>query len=91
MPPNLTKILYHWGLRRELHSIALNSEGVSMLLCTYDFLLSSFSASSEAEISVGETGEVLGTHIWSEELLEETEGDFLFVHVGSERESFISY
>ena len=29
----------------------------------------------------GETGELLGTHEWSEEMLKEARGDFLFVHV----------
>lgn len=36
MAPNLTKIMYHWGLREELHSISNNSQAIDMLLCTYN-------------------------------------------------------
>jgi len=33
MAPNLTKIMYHWGLRKELQAIAVNSQAIDMLLC----------------------------------------------------------
>ncbi|KAF8224334.1 FAD/NAD(P)-binding domain-containing protein [Tricholoma matsutake] len=65
MAPNLTKIMYHWGLRKELQAIAINSQAINLLLC--------------------ETGEVLGTHVWQEEMLRETRGDFVYVHHGDFR------
>jgi hypothetical protein len=30
---------------------------------------------------IGETGELLGTHVWIDEMLRETRGDFAFAHV----------
>ncbi|KAF5379818.1 hypothetical protein D9615_005791 [Tricholomella constricta] len=32
MPPNLSKILYHWGLEDEVRAIAIKSESISLLL-----------------------------------------------------------
>ncbi|KAG5640233.1 hypothetical protein DXG03_009736, partial [Asterophora parasitica] len=32
MPPNLSKILYHWGLAEEVRSIAIKSTSISLLL-----------------------------------------------------------
>ncbi|RDB26397.1 6-hydroxynicotinate 3-monooxygenase [Hypsizygus marmoreus] len=32
MPPNLSKILYHWGLQDEVRAIAIKSESISLLL-----------------------------------------------------------
>lgn len=32
MPPNLTKILFHWGLKDQLHAISVKSEAIHVLL-----------------------------------------------------------
>ncbi|KNZ80175.1 6-hydroxynicotinate 3-monooxygenase, partial [Termitomyces sp. J132] len=56
--PNLSKILYHWGLKNELRSIAVEADQVNLLLY--------------------ETGELLGTHYWGEEVLRDTQGEFAF-------------
>lgn len=60
MPPNLSKILFHWGLEKELRKISLKSQGIALNLF--------------------ETGELLGEHIWDEELLRESRGEFVFAH-----------
>ena len=33
MPPNLSKILFHWGLEKELRKISLKSQGIALNLC----------------------------------------------------------
>ncbi|KAG6915296.1 hypothetical protein DXG01_012274 [Tephrocybe rancida] len=58
MPPNLSKILYHWGLEHEVHAIAIKAESINLLLY--------------------ESGELLGTHRWEEEVLRDTRGEFVF-------------
>lgn len=35
MPPNLTKIFFHWGLGPQLRKIALKSEALTLSLCSY--------------------------------------------------------
>lgn len=57
MAPNMSKILFHWGLRDKLLQVAAPSKPL---------LFSKF-----------ETGEVLGTQLWSDELLAETRGQFM--------------
>ncbi|KAJ7471053.1 hypothetical protein FB451DRAFT_326145 [Mycena latifolia] len=61
MPPNLTKILFHWGLKDRLKAISVKSEAIHIVL--------------------GDTGELLGTQVWDEELLRETRGEYLFAHL----------
>lgn len=39
MPPNLTKILFHWGLEKELLKIALKSQGIALNLCKWSGVL----------------------------------------------------
>jgi len=58
LAPNMSKILYNWGLEDEVRSIAIKSESLSILLY--------------------ESGEILGHHHWDEEVLKETQGEFLF-------------
>ncbi|KAJ7034044.1 hypothetical protein C8F04DRAFT_1102899 [Mycena alexandri] len=65
MPPNLSKILYHWDLQSEVDAFAAKSKAI--------------------EISRLETGVLLGTHDWDEEVLRETRGEFLFAHLGDLR------
>lgn len=65
MPPNLSKILYHWGLQDELRKIGVVSGAIY--------------------IGIQNTGELLGTHIWDEEVLRETRGEFIFAHIGDLR------
>ncbi|KAF4597197.1 hypothetical protein EYR40_007648 [Pleurotus pulmonarius] len=60
MPPNLSKILFHWGLKDELRKIAIKSMAIDLCLC--------------------DTGELLGKHIWDEEVFRETRGEFIFAH-----------
>lgn len=33
MPPNLSKILFHWGLKDELRKIAIKSMAIDLCLC----------------------------------------------------------
>ncbi|KAJ8517068.1 hypothetical protein ONZ45_g5690 [Pleurotus djamor] len=60
MAPNLSKILYHWGLKDDIKSIGTKSMAIDLLLF--------------------ETGELLGKHIWDDEMLRETRGEFVFMH-----------
>ncbi|PCH42535.1 FAD/NAD(P)-binding domain-containing protein [Wolfiporia cocos MD-104 SS10] len=57
MPPNMSKILFHWGLTERLRRVALTSHPI---------LFSRF-----------ESGELLGTQVWDNELLRETQGEFM--------------
>ncbi|KAF7335441.1 6-hydroxynicotinate 3-monooxygenase [Mycena venus] len=61
MPPNLTKILFHWGLKDKLRAISVKSEAIHIVL--------------------DDTGELLGTQLWDEEILRETRGEYLFGHL----------
>ncbi|KAJ7762597.1 hypothetical protein B0H16DRAFT_1311692 [Mycena metata] len=65
MPPNLSKIFYHWDLQSEVYKFAAKSKAI--------------------QISRLETGVLLGTHDWDEEVLSETRGEFLFAHLGDLR------
>ncbi|EGN99370.1 hypothetical protein SERLA73DRAFT_90724 [Serpula lacrymans var. lacrymans S7.3] len=60
LPPNVSKILFHWGLEAELRKISLTSEAI--------------------QLNIYESGEILGTHFWEEEVLKETGGEYLFLH-----------
>jgi len=33
MPPNLSKVLFHWGLEKEVKRFGLRSEGIDLCLC----------------------------------------------------------
>ncbi|GLB44757.1 putative FAD binding domain containing protein [Lyophyllum shimeji] len=57
MPPNMSKILYHWGLHEQVQQIAFKSQAIDLQLFEKD--------------------ELLGTHIWDEEMLQETRGEFV--------------
>ncbi|KAF8155331.1 hypothetical protein K438DRAFT_1862619 [Mycena galopus ATCC 62051] len=61
MPPNLTKILFHWGLKEKLRAISVKSEAIHVVLA--------------------DTGELMGTQLWDEEILQETRGEYLFAHL----------
>ncbi|KAJ7126653.1 hypothetical protein C8R46DRAFT_56224 [Mycena filopes] len=65
MPPNLSKILYHWDLQSEVYEFAAKSKAI--------------------QISRLESGFLLGTHDWDEEVLRETRGEFLFAHLADLR------
>ncbi|KAJ7162331.1 hypothetical protein C8R46DRAFT_1164441 [Mycena filopes] len=65
MPPNLSKILYHWDLQSEVYEFAAKSKAI--------------------QISRLESGVLLGTHDWDEEVLRETRGEFLFAHLADLR------
>ncbi|KDQ59020.1 hypothetical protein JAAARDRAFT_127959 [Jaapia argillacea MUCL 33604] len=60
LPPNMSKILFHWGLEQKVRDIAVTS-GATFL-------------------KIYETGYMLGTHEWDEEVLRETGGEFVFCH-----------
>ncbi|KAF9026024.1 FAD/NAD(P)-binding domain-containing protein [Hymenopellis radicata] len=68
MPPNLSKILYHWGLTDEVRAIGEVSGAINIYL--------------------QETGELLGNHVWDEEVLRETRGEFVFAHINDLRRLF---
>lgn len=78
MAPNLSKILYHWGLEEEVRSIAVRSESLTLAICTTS---SSFVFEMALDMCEDETGEILGHHHWDEELLKEARGEFVFAHV----------
>ncbi|KAF8155333.1 hypothetical protein K438DRAFT_1987048 [Mycena galopus ATCC 62051] len=61
MPPNLTKILFHWGLKEKLRATSVKSEAIHIVL--------------------EDTGELLGTQLWDEEILQETRGEYIFGHL----------
>ena len=81
MPPNLSKILFHWGLEKELRKISLKSQGIALNLCQWSDVLLCLGALANSPLV--ETGELLGEHIWDEELLRESRGEFVFAHVRS--------
>ncbi|KAF8872574.1 hypothetical protein BD779DRAFT_331964 [Infundibulicybe gibba] len=60
LTPNLTKILYHWGLEEKLRKMTVKSDAISL--------------------SLFESGELLGTHVWDQEMLREVRGEFLATH-----------
>lgn len=60
MPPNMSKVFYHWGLETQVRKLAIKSSSVSFRRM--------------------ESGESLGQHVWDEEVLRETGGDFIFAH-----------
>ncbi|KAJ7595100.1 hypothetical protein C8J56DRAFT_1161571 [Mycena floridula] len=66
MPPNLSKILYSWGLEDYLRTVAIPSAAV--------------------ELHIQETGEFIGKHEWTEEVLRETRGEFIFAKMGKLRQ-----
>ncbi|KAG6861635.1 hypothetical protein C0995_014074 [Termitomyces sp. Mi166 len=70
--PNLSKILYHWGLESEVRSIAVKAEQINLLLSMVYFLCLT------ARRAKDETGELLGTHRWGDEVLRDTQGEFVF-------------
>lgn len=35
MPPNLSKVLYHWGMEKDVLKIGLKSAGIELILCEY--------------------------------------------------------
>jgi salicylate hydroxylase len=37
MPPNLTKILFHWGLKERVRAISVKSEAVDIMIGMFDF------------------------------------------------------
>ncbi|TFK82184.1 FAD/NAD-P-binding domain-containing protein [Polyporus arcularius HHB13444] len=57
LPPNLTKILFHWGLKDALKQKALVSH--TILFTQY------------------ESGDYLGSQVWSQDVLKETRGVFM--------------
>ncbi|KAG1834961.1 hypothetical protein DFJ58DRAFT_868483 [Suillus subalutaceus] len=65
LPPNASKVLFHWGLERALRQVSMTSSAI--------------------EVEIYETGGFIGMHLWEEEVLRETRGDFLFLHRASLR------
>ncbi|KIJ62941.1 hypothetical protein HYDPIDRAFT_41632 [Hydnomerulius pinastri MD-312] len=63
LPPNVSKILFHWGLEDGLRAVSVSSEAI--------------------EIDKYDTGELLGTHLWEDEIIKETGGEYLFCHLPS--------
>ncbi|KAF9007391.1 hypothetical protein BDQ17DRAFT_1323993 [Cyathus striatus] len=58
IPPNLSKIFYHWGLEKDLQPISFKSQAVTF--------------------QTFEEGEFLGQHVWDQDMLRETRGEFVF-------------
>ena len=46
MPPNLSKVLYHWGMEKDVLKIGLKSAGIELILCEYSFLITPLSSPS---------------------------------------------
>ncbi|KAF9026056.1 FAD/NAD(P)-binding domain-containing protein [Hymenopellis radicata] len=85
MPPNLSKILYHWGLTDEVRAIGEVS-GALKFTCVRRVFFLSYPNNTTA--AVEETGELLGSHFWDEEVLRETRGEFVFAHINDLRRLF---
>lgn len=39
MPPNLSKVLYHWGMEKDVLKVGLKSVGIELILCKQFFAL----------------------------------------------------
>lgn len=65
IPPNMSKVFYHWGLGDRVRKVCLKSN----MTCFNRF----------------ESGEDLGGHVWVDELMRETGGDFLFAKLADIR------
>jgi hypothetical protein len=80
MPANMSKLFYHWGLEDIISKMGKKSTSVDLQRCTY--LHSSHSEfTADLLYQTVESGEWMGTHIWEEEMIQETGGDFIFAHV----------
>ena len=77
LPPNVVKILYKWGLKDALKAISVECRSFEMDKC--GFLWHGFSGSYRGPTD--DTGEVLGMHVWDEDIFTETGGAFLLCHV----------
>jgi hypothetical protein len=73
----MSKIINYWGLGRELGNISSHSEAISFLSCrcpNAEFIFTN-------AFIVGESGELLGRHVWSEELIRASRGHFNVTNV----------
>ncbi|KAG6817236.1 hypothetical protein H0H87_011293 [Tephrocybe sp. NHM501043] len=77
MAPNLSKILYHWGLRGELEKITIKSQAIDLMKCKLPLIYLAVLLLKPKSVH---TGERLGTQVWYEELLRETRGEFICAH-----------
>ncbi|KAJ7590073.1 hypothetical protein C8J56DRAFT_1048242 [Mycena floridula] len=77
IPPNMSKILVHWGLEKALREISIssNSFGIASRKGFFVRQLNSFLIFYAVQI-----GEFLGKQKWNEEMLKESRGEFLFTH-----------
>ena len=78
IPPNATKVFYRWGMEKRLREVAVRSQGILFAQCES----SHYSIRSPPpHVRPDDSGSVVGSHQWEEEVLEETGGDFLLIHV----------
>lgn len=81
MPPNVSKILVRWGLGEELAKRALKLETMHFNRCKFlPVTLNNILQLMHKRV-LGETGEFLGVHVWSEEMLAAAGGDFMYIRV----------
>lgn len=79
MPPNLSKIFHSWGLTDKLHSVGIKSECINIHIRACCHI-----EARSIHVVTEETGEFIGQHIWLDEILKETRGEFIFGEVSSD-------
>lgn len=78
MPPNCTKVLFHWGLRAKLLEKSLVTHTLLFTRCRSVALHVDLHALT---IRADETGEYLGSHVWDQGVMKETRGLYLLTTV----------
>ena len=78
IPPNATKVFYRWGMEKRLREVAVRSQGILFAQCESSHYST---RSPPPHVRPDDSGSVVGSHQWEEEVLEETGGDFLLIHV----------
>ena len=96
MPPNATKIYYRWGLEERLRQVSVKATGNLFAACESAHrtcriaLISIHDTGADVE---DDTGGFYGGHDWQDEVISETGGDFLCMHVSirSVPSAFLSF
>ena len=85
LPPNSTKIYYRWGLEERLREASVKATGNLFAACKPRNRSCAVSSRLNAPhfAYADDTGRVYGGHDWEDEVIGETGGDFLCMHVSS--------
>ena len=84
MPPNSTKMYYRWGMEKPLHECSVKCSGTLFAQCTFSSRACPMSALAHCvrgRRATDDSGAVVGEQEWQDDVLEETGGDFLLIHV----------